>query len=122
ALDGVIARAMAKDIGERFGTCGELMTAARQGLASGRTVHAPPPMPGDRRGAGAVPPMPPPAPAPTRPQVPPRAEPPPVPARTPSKLGGEAPRAPRGRAASLVPVVVVAGAAAVLLLAGLVTP
>ena len=43
AVDGVIARAMAKDPGERYGSCGELLRAARTALGVAGEPDQPPP-------------------------------------------------------------------------------
>jgi Protein kinase domain/Domain of unknown function (DUF4328) len=45
ALDAVIARALAKDKQDRFGSCRELVTAARQALAARAERPAPAPVP-----------------------------------------------------------------------------
>ncbi|MFE3194726.1 serine/threonine-protein kinase [Nocardia sp. NPDC059240] len=56
ALDGVVAKALAKDPNARFFTAGEFARAARMALVGGRT--APPPQP-PRPGGRTVPPGPP---------------------------------------------------------------
>ncbi len=140
ALDDVIARAMAKEIADRYATCAALIAAARDELIGGRPASAPP-MPRDGGVAGAIPPMPAPIPAPPAPTPTPAPTPAPPPAS--ETVGGPAARrrepelaapAPperereatvgpsQRRAVSVMPAVAIVGASALLLLAGLAAP
>jgi Protein kinase domain len=61
SLDDVLARAMAKQMEDRYANCVSLVAAARGKLAGPRTAYAPPPMP---RAEGATEAVPPPMPVP----------------------------------------------------------